>query len=206
MDKKLYNSPDFWTGAFYELSIEYHPFGNDNRINEALNALVESSFFNGMREEKKDHQKQAIILPLTIEEESVTSFYGTLSLSNSNQDQLPCMVSVIRVNGESDWVDLSIPESAFERVFPYKSPLTNELNPWLSNINEVYAQLAEVVYHHSPFDFAMIGEEISGETNQEEITPELMRNMICILPRPLLERLGLEGEGKELSNRLTIFG
>ena len=111
-------------------------------------------------------------------------------------------------NGESDWLDISIPQAAFEKFFPCQYPLTTELNPWLKKINEVYARLAETIYRKSPFDFAMIGEEISGETNQEEITLGVMQNkpyMTCILPSPLSDRLGLQGKGTALSNQLRIF-
>lgn len=36
MDYDIYNTPDNWIGGFYELSIEYHPFGNNKKVNEAL--------------------------------------------------------------------------------------------------------------------------------------------------------------------------
>ncbi|MDN7245660.1 hypothetical protein [Planococcus shenhongbingii] len=208
MKYDFYNNSDHWMDGFYELSIEYHPYGDDKRVNEALVALEESRYFNGFWEEKKDFQKHSISLPITIEEESVKSFYGSLSLHNSTKEELPCLITIIRVNGESDWLDISIPQAAFEKVFPYRYPLTTELNPWLEKINDVYVRLAESIYHKSPFDFAMIGEEISGETNQEEITIELMQNkpyMTCVLPSPLLDRLGLNGKGTALSNRLRLF-
>jgi hypothetical protein len=119
------------------------------------------------------------------------------------------MISVIRIAGESDWVDISIPQAAFEKVFPCRYPLTTELNPWLEEINDVFARLAEAIYLKSPFDFAMVGDEISGETNHEELTLELMKNktyMTCILPTPLLDRLRLNEKGTALSNGLRMFG
>lgn len=195
-------------GGFYELSIEYHPCGNDKRINEALGALEESRCFNGFWGEKKDFQKHTMSLPITIEEDSVKSFYGSLFLHNSAEEELPCLITIIRTNSESDWLDISIPQAAFEKVFPCHYPLTTELNPWLENINEIYVRLAETIYYKSPFDLAMIGDEISGETNEEEITLGLMRNkpyMTCILPSSLLDRLELNGKGTALSNQLRLF-
>ncbi|PLT30642.1 hypothetical protein [Peribacillus deserti] len=203
MDYDFYNNPDNWIGGFYELSIEYHPFGNNKRVNEALTALCKSDYFNGFWEDKKDYQKKSISLPINIEEDSVTQFYGTLSLSNSKEGELPCVITVIRVDGESDWLDIAIPQAALEKRFPYKYPLTIELNPWLKKINARYTQLAEIIYCSSPFDLAMIGEEITGYTNQEEITYEVVQNIICILPSHLQDRLGLKGKG--LSNQLIIF-
>ncbi|HZG73679.1 MAG TPA: hypothetical protein VEY51_19235 [Chondromyces sp.] len=206
MNYKFYNDPDNWIGGYYELSIEYHPFSNNKRINKALAALYESNYFNGIWEDKKDYPKKTISLPINIEEDSVNSFYGTLSLLNSTENELPCVISIIRLNNESDWLDIAIPQAAFERIFPYNYPLTIELNPWLKKINEVYTQLAETIYRNSPFELAMIGEEISGYTNQEEITYKVVQNMTCILPSQLLNRLGLKGKGKELPNQLRIFG
>ncbi len=195
MDNCLYSNRDDWNGGFYELSIEYHPFGNDQRINEALTALHECSYI----------KSKSMSLPVQIEEGSVHTFYGSLSLSNSKGDELPIMITVVRVNGESDWLDIAIPQAAFEKKFRYKYPLTTELNPWLVKMNEVYVQLAETIYRNSPFDLAMIGEEISGCTNQADITYEVMQNLTCILPNQLIERLGLRGKGRELSNQLKLF-
>lgn len=208
MDYDFYNNPDNWIDGFYELSIEYHPFGNDKRMNEALAALEESLYFSGFWKEKKDFRKHSISLPITIEEESVKSFYGTIFLLNSTEEELPCLVTIVRVNGESDWLDISIPLAAVEKFFPCHYPLTTDLNPWLKKINEVYAKIAETIYRKSFFDFAMIGDEISGEANQEEITIGLMQNkpyMTCILPSPLADRLGLQGKGTVLSNSLRKF-
>ncbi|WP_181833283.1 hypothetical protein [Bacillus taeanensis] len=198
-----YNNPENWVGGFYELSIEYRPFDDEKRLNEALNALCKSSFFNGIWEEKKYYKKHSISLPIDIEGESVNQFYGTLFLSEDNE--LPCVISVVRVSGESDWLDIAIPQATFEKKYPYKYPLTKELNPWLNKVDEMYTQLAEIIFSNSPFDFAMIGEEISGYTNQEEITVEVIKNITCILPIQLQKKLGLQGEGKELSKQLRIF-
>ena len=207
MDYASYTNPDTWIGGFYELSIEYYPFGNNKRVHGALTALCNSDHFNGVWEDKKDYQMQSISLPIHIDEDSVIQLYGTLTLtlSHSIELELPCLVTVVRVDGKSDWLDVAIPQAAFEKIFPYKYPLTLELNPWLQGINELYTQLAEIIYCGSPFDFAMIGEEISGYTNQEDLTDEVVQSLTCILPCHLRDRLGLEGKGKELSNELLLF-
>ena len=192
MDDCLYNDSDHWVGGFYELSIEYHPSDHDKRINEALASLADGSCIKG------------ISLPIQMEEDGVHSFYGSLSLSHS--DYLPIMITVTRVVGESDWMDIAIPQTAFEMKFSYKYPLITELNPWLVRVNEVFVQLAETIYQNAPFDLALIGEEVSGCTNQGDITYEVMQTLICILPSQLSERLGLGDKGKELSNQLRVFG
>ncbi|KYG34337.1 hypothetical protein [Alkalihalobacillus trypoxylicola] len=205
MDYDFYINPNHWIGGFYELSIEYNRSGHNKRVNDGFAALCKSHYFNGVWENKKDYQKKSISLPINIQKDSVTSFYGTLSLSNSKEEVLPCAITVIRVEGESDWLDIAIPQAAIEKRFPYKYPLTIELNPWLKKVNERYTQLAELIYCSSPFDLAIIGEEISGHTNQENITYEVMKNITCILPIHLQDRFGVKEKGKELSNQLKIF-
>ncbi|WP_162878685.1 hypothetical protein [Peribacillus butanolivorans] len=51
----------------------------------------------------------------------------------------------------------------------------------------------------------MIGEEISGDTNQENITAEYLEKTTCILPIYLQNRLEVQEKGEELSNRLRVF-
>ncbi|MFD6211461.1 hypothetical protein [Peribacillus sp. NPDC060253] len=203
MDFDGFYSPENWIGGFYELSIEYHPFGDNKRVNEALTALSKSNFFSEIWEDKKEYQKNSVSLPFNIEENSVNQFYGILYLPNSNE--LPCVITVTRVNGESDCLEIAIPQAALELKYKYKYPLIIELNPWLKKIDELYTKLAETIYCHAPFDLAMLGEEISGYTNQEDITYEVMQNMTFILPSRLQERLGLQGHGKKLSNQLRKF-
>ncbi|MFE4894784.1 hypothetical protein [Peribacillus butanolivorans] len=41
-------TPDNWIGGFYELSIEFHPVGNDRRLNDALTSLVKSKVIYGI--------------------------------------------------------------------------------------------------------------------------------------------------------------
>ncbi|MFB6800807.1 hypothetical protein ACFCVU_06260 [Peribacillus butanolivorans] len=35
-------TPDNWIGGFYELSIEFHPVGDNKRLNDALVSLQKS--------------------------------------------------------------------------------------------------------------------------------------------------------------------
>ena len=51
----------------------------------------------------------------------------------------------------------------------------------------------------------MIGEEISGYTNQEEITLEDLGKITCILPNQLQKKLYIQGEGNKLSKQLRLF-
>ncbi|MFF3099440.1 hypothetical protein [Viridibacillus arvi] len=203
MEYDYYNNPETWIGGFYELSMEYFPSGDSKRLNIALEALCKNALVKGLWKEKGDYPNQSISLPIHIENQNNSQFYGTLSLSNGIE--LPCVIFVTRIENESEWLDITIPQASFEKIFPYKYPLTYELNPWLNKIDEIYTGLAETIFANSPFDLAMIGEEITGYTNQEEITVKIVKNFTCILPNHLQRQLGLEGEGKELSNKLRMF-
>ncbi|WP_026690363.1 hypothetical protein [Alteribacter aurantiacus] len=191
-----------WIGGYYELSTEFHPAGNDKRVNDALKALEKCHFFDGPWEKREDFQKEIISLPIQIEEDSVTSFYGTMTSSDGNT--LPCLLSITR-NDESDWLDISIPQAMFENLYLYDYPLTKERNPWLEIVDETFTLLAEAIYHVSPFDLAMIGEEISGYVNQGNITAESLKRMTFILPIELQNSLGVKGKGKKLSNQLVLY-
>jgi hypothetical protein len=198
-----FNNPNNWTGGFYELSIEFNPAGDNKRLNQALIALQNFKLFNGLWKERQDFQSHSISLPINIDEDSVSQFYGTVSMTDGYT--LPCLISLIRVEGESDWLDLSIPQATLEQFYPYKYPLTKKINPWLAKVDEILISIAETIFNHSPFELAMIGEEISGYKNQEEITLEDVKKITSILPIRLQKRLGIQGQGKELTNQLRLF-
>ncbi|MEO2073789.1 MAG: hypothetical protein ABGX20_00010 [Bacillus sp. (in: firmicutes)] len=204
MNYSEYNNPNNWIGGFYELSIEFHPVGNNDRLNKALNALQSFKLFRGLWKERQDFQAGSISLPINIDDNSVSQFYGTLIMTDGNT--LPCLISLIRIEGESDWLDISIPQASFEKFYPYKYPLAKELNPWLIKVDETLIRLAETIFSHSPFELAMIGEEISGYTNQGQISFEDVGKINCILPAHLQKHLGIKEKGKELTNQLRYFG
>lgn len=200
---KEFKNPDRWIGGFYELSIEFHPFEDNKRLNQALIAIQNLDFFNGLWKERRDFQSNSISLPIKIDDGSVNHFYGTFNLSDGNT--VPCLLSIIRIEGESDWIDISIPQAILEQFYSYKYPLTHELNPWLAKIDETFITIAETIYNDTHFELAMIGEEISGITNQKEMTLEDIEKITCILPVYLQKRLGIEGKGETLSKQLRLF-
>ena len=203
MDYIEFMNPDNWIGGFYELSIEFHPVGDHNRLKQALITLQKLEFFNGIWQENHDFQLDSISLPINIEDDSVNQFYGTLIHSDGNN--LPCLITVITIEEESNWLDISISQASLELIYPYEYPLTKELNPWLGKVEETFIKIAEAIYNHSPFELAMIGEEISGYTNQEEITLEDLGKITCIIPNQLQKRLEIQGEGNKLSKQLRLF-
>ncbi|WP_026673424.1 hypothetical protein [Alkalihalobacterium bogoriense] len=187
--------PSQWSGGFYELSIEYSPVGDDKKINTALAAVSNSKI---------------IAVPIShrvkIEGNSVNQWYGDIHILDGKV--LPCMVTVTRIDDESDWLDISIPQFAFEQVYCYRYPLTNELNPWLVEVNATFTTLAESIFKESPFELAMIGEEITGHTNHTVVTRDIIESdsAIFIVPIHLQTKIKPLTRGIELLNGLQLYG
>ncbi|MDQ0271613.1 hypothetical protein [Cytobacillus purgationiresistens] len=130
-----FDKSETWFGGYYELSIEFYPTGDNERINQALTALCSNSHLNGLWMEKTFHQKDMIVPPILIEDNSVQQFY--VILTTAGGIKVPGMISIIRISGESDWLDLSIPLRVLELIYPVKYPLLVELNPWLKEIHDL---------------------------------------------------------------------
>ncbi|PFH82609.1 hypothetical protein [Bacillus sp. AFS088145] len=201
-----FNNEEIWYGGYYELSIEYNPSGVNKKLNEALAVLYKCDIFNGMWKERKDFQNHnhTVTLPINFEKDgSVDQFYGTVADLKGNI--FPCLISIIRIEGESDWIDISIPFGIFEENYNCNYPLIKESNLWLKDIDKMFTTITELIFSHSPFDIAMIGEEITGRTNSQEITLVDINNITCILPIQLQIKLGLHDKGVKLSNNLRKF-
>ncbi|MEH7351936.1 hypothetical protein [Gottfriedia acidiceleris] len=193
-----------WSGGYYELSIEYNPSVDDKRLNDALSALQMFKFFNGIWKEKVDYQNKSISLPILLEvRQSVEQFYGTLICKSGTT--LPCMISIIRIEDESDWLDIGIPLTALENLYKIEYPLDKEKNPWLKDIDVIFIAISELIYSKAPYNLAMIGEEVSGYINHDDITIDAVNNITCILPIQLQNKLGIQSKGFELTNELRIY-
>ncbi|MES9685812.1 hypothetical protein ABWK22_23485 [Gottfriedia acidiceleris] len=206
MNYNDFNNEEIWYGGHYELSIEYNPSGDNKKLNKALATLYKCDIFNGMWKDRKDflNHYHTVTLPINFEEDgSVDQFYGAVTDSKGNI--FPCLISIIRIVGESDWIDISIPLVIFEKNFNCNYPLIKETNLWLKDIDRMFTTITELIFSHSPFDLAMIGEEISGRTNQKGITLEDINNITCILPIQLQSKLGLHDIGVKLLNELRKF-
>lgn len=193
-----------WSGGYYELSIEYNPSGDDKRLNDALSALHMFKFFKGIWKEKVDYQNKSISLPILIAERlSVEQYYGTLICKTDTI--LPCVISIIRIEEESDWLDIGIPITALENQYKIEYPLDKEKNPWLNDIEVIFIAISELIYNRAPFNLAMIGEEVSGYINHDDITMDAVNNITCILPIHLQNKLGIQSKGFEITNELRIY-
>ncbi len=204
MDKSFLLDQDIWSGGFYELSLEYNPSGNDKRILTALNTLCRFPDFKGLWNEKEAYFDNTITLPTKIEEDSVTQFNGLLKISN--ECILGCLITLIRVEEESDWLTISIPMSMLEKFYPVKYDLLEEHNPWKMNLDDLLISLAQRIYVHASFDLGMVGWEVSGYVNHSQITKEhLGKAVTFIIPSILCNKLELESVGTELNDKLRLF-
>lgn len=203
MNYNEFTNPDNWIGGFYELSMEFHPVGNNVRLNQALTALGKLNFFSGFWKERHHYLSNSITFPIHIDDDSVNQFYGTITLSDGKT--LPCVVTIVRIIGELEWLDIGIPEAILEKLYDLQYPLTKEFNPWLAGIDEIFIRMAESLFDRSPFELALIGEEISGYANQENITLKDLEKITCILPHRIQKRLGVLEKGEGLTNQLRLF-
>ena len=61
--------------------------------------------------------------------------------------------------------------------------LLSSTNPWLSEIDHVFITIAEKIYALSPFNLAIIGEEVSGYRHAQTITVgDLVRGGYLVPP------------------------
>ncbi len=94
----------------------------------------------------------------------------------------------------ADWLDLCLPTGMLRRVFPLRYSIdatTRRENPWLDTIDEQFIAIAERVFNVAPFDFALLGEEVSGMLRVETLTADQLSNGGILLPPKLSHKLGI---------------
>ncbi|MCM3387139.1 hypothetical protein M3649_03205 [Ureibacillus chungkukjangi] len=111
---------------------------------------------------------------------------------------------MIRVPEESDWLDISIPLAFLKEKYQFVYPIVKR-TPELANIDELFIKLTEIIYKKSPFELAMLGEEVSGFITKKTITKDSLDRITCILPIELQQELAVLGNGEILSNGLLVI-
>ncbi|SFT02589.1 hypothetical protein [Marininema halotolerans] len=198
---KIYLDNINWMGGYYELSMEFNPTGNDIRIHDAMAALIKSDIIHGIWYEKGSYSKKSIELPIDLNEFGKTCYVAV----EINDYIVDCKVIITRIEDESDWIDILISQSVLEKIYSYQYPLLYSLNPWLFKVDHLFITLAKDIFQESPFDFAMIGEDASGLTNQQELSIQQIYKENFLLPRKLYEKLDLKNEGEKISNELRLY-
>jgi hypothetical protein len=76
-----------------------------------------------------------------------------------------------------------------KQVFPLKSPLSHAENSWLKIVDKYLLETADIVYHQTPYDLALIGEEVSGMVHKVFVTGTEIENGGVLLSPMLWEKL-----------------
>ena len=167
MDRREYLSDENWYGSFYEMSLELGPTGNDLLALEALRALWSQPEVRGPWRNLSGFGTERDDAAITTEE---VPLYGCFTLDNGTE--VGCVSHLIRVPGESDWLDLSIPTGMLELCFSISYPLDSASNPWMVPFEERLARIGAAIYGVAPFRLGLIGEEASGSNSAADLTTE----------------------------------
>lgn len=165
MERAEYLREENWLGSFYEFSLELGPSGDDTLATRALAALWRQPELRGPWNERPAFS--SVPDPTLLSPEHVR-LYGVLALNRSTE--LGCMSHLVRIEGESDWLDLSIPTGMLELRFPVTYPLDRATNTWLPELDRLLARIAARIYEVAPFRLGLLGEEASGASSAVELT------------------------------------
>lgn len=183
-----------WAGTYYELAIELSPKGDDAKILAALDCISNIPQFRGAWNHPDDIRGKCTDPPHLEDYQPIAmdslenQFVGTLTFGD--EIVVGCTVIVIREDKEdgSDWIDIAIPLSMLERVFPVDYPLTLTKNPWIQEVDDQFLDIAKRIYNVVAFQLAIIGEEVSGRTYHHRFSPRDVNRAIYVLPKELAEK------------------
>jgi hypothetical protein len=165
IERAEYCREENWFGSFYEFSLELGPAGDDAVARRALEALWQQPELRGPWRERTAFASPPD--PSLLPPENVSQF-GSLTLGKNIE--VGCASYLVRIEGESDWLDLSVPTGMLELRFPVRYPLDRTTNPWLADLDRVLGRIAAKVYEVAPFRLGLLGEEASGATSAGELT------------------------------------
>lgn len=215
MERPEFESLNNWAGSYYELSIEYAPGGDDGRLLSALQALWHHPLlagpFIGPYVDGTPHDVFApVALPSALPAEGGPGLYGHLTIPNDRA--VGCLSALTRLGsleGEergSDWLCFCIPMGMMELAFDITYPLLPSTNPWTTDIDHVLMDIAESIYHISPFDVAVIGEEAAAMSHGEgELTAKDLTQGGYLVSTALFDKLKRQIPSIRLASGLHWF-
>ncbi len=119
-----YQSHD-WNGSFYELSMDFVPCGDSSRVVTALRRLWTHPRLTGPWPNRDMVDSPPSLTPQLIPIPAVDLLYGHLMVDDSKR--LGCLSAVVRIEGERDWLDISIPVGMLEATYPDRYPLVQRV-------------------------------------------------------------------------------
>ena len=180
-----------WHGGFYELTME---FSAAIKLQHVVQTLKKAPHISGFWRDRAAYHEEPELF-------SSDQLYGYLSVDDT---QLPCLISLIEGEGQSNWLDISIPQGAFSKQFDYKYPLTIENNEWLNKVRSYFVQLAQHMYASHPFLLAVMGEEASGYITAAELSTEQIAHFTFVMSKETYKNLGNLHDAVEFVDDLVI--
>src|SRR5262249_36415697 len=106
----------------------------------------------------------------------------------------------------SDWLNVCLPMGMLTLVFPNISyPLERQTNPWLDEVDCSFLSLAEAIYATSPFNLAVMDEEVSGGYSAREMTTSRLPQSGFLAPPDLAQQVHPDVPGVVLPSGLHWF-
>jgi hypothetical protein len=168
-------SADVWHGGFYEFAIELGP-RDDARLDAAIRALWEHPSLMGCVDRRDvEPELQERYSPSLAAYEQERGMLGVLSLPEDGA-RVACGTLVVREEeSDTDWIGLFVPMGSLALVrnvgaFPFEDGTPSR--PWREPLDSRMVELALQIHNRAPFRLALIGHEVSGETNIEKIVAD----------------------------------
>ena len=137
---------DPWLGSYYELAIEMESRSDASLVQNAVNILIGSPYFQGIWDERSQILKEE---PLAIfEREKSMVGYGALHIQPDIQ--LGVVVHTLDIDHEAKWLSVCIPTAMLNVAYNINYPLHTTPNPWRAIIDEKLASIADYI---STLDF-----------------------------------------------------
>jgi hypothetical protein len=198
MERSEFARTENWDGSYYELCLELGPVGNDALATRALEALWRRPELHGPWLQRADVEAGAKPVVPSVRE---ANYYGWLTLPDGNE--VGCASYLIRIDGESDWLDLSIPTGMLELRYALSYPLDRSSNPWQVQVDGLLARIGGAIYEEASFQLGLIGEEASGVNSASNLTKEDCERGGLLVPLPLWRKLAPKREPSIVTNDLV---
>jgi hypothetical protein len=173
LETLYFTSPDTWVGGFYGLAIEVGQ-RNDDRLLTALKAVWSYPDLIGgyLHDDLEPHLQEQVVPQIKhIESGKLRGIARLPNLSN-----VACVTGQVREDSGIDWLGFYVPMGALGNAYPVGGfPFAGsdrEDTTWRIPLDQWLSDIGRHVFQHVPFDLALIGHEVSGDTYAEEIVSE----------------------------------
>ncbi len=157
---------DPFIGAHFGLTLELGFAGNDDAVKTASAALWDSPHVQGPWSDRRKIGDMQALAPATARSRLERSRFGLLK-TGIDPAIVPFALYWMREEGDesgeaSDWLSLDIPVSAFRSRPSANADWSVASKPWLADLCQTLAEVADHVHARIPIVAGALGEEISG--------------------------------------------